>query len=199
VCAARKLDAAAVASACVAGGAPLLQVRQKSGSSGAFFALADAAVRRAAGSDTRVIVNDRADLAQAAGADGVHVGQDDLSPEAVRAIVGDGAIVGVSTHTQDQIDRALAGPASYVAVGPIFTTATKATGYEARGLALVRYAAGRGKPVVAIGGITLARAPQVIAAGASAVAIITDLLVDSDIEQRVRAFVRALPPRPFKV
>jgi thiamine-phosphate pyrophosphorylase len=199
VCAARKLDAAAVASACVAGGAPLLQVRQKSGSSGAFFALADAAVRRAAGSDTRVIVNDRADLAQAAGADGVHVGQDDLSPEAARAIVGDGAIVGVSTHTQDQIDRALAGPASYVAVGPIFTTATKSTGYEARGLALVRYAAGRGKPVVAIGGITLARAPQVIAAGASAVAIITDLLVDSDIEQRVRAFVRALPPRPFKV
>jgi thiamine-phosphate pyrophosphorylase len=199
VCAARELDAAAVASACVAGGAPLLQVRQKSGSSGAFFALAEAVVRRAAGTDTRVIVNDRADLAHAAGAAGVHVGQDDLSPEAARAIVGGGAIVGVSTHTPDQIDRALAGPASYLAVGPIFTTATKATGYEARGLDLVRYAAGRGKPVVAIGGMTLARAPQVIAAGASAVAIITDLLVDSDIEQRVRAFVRALPPRPFKV
>jgi thiamine-phosphate pyrophosphorylase len=199
VCAARQLDAAAVASACVAGGAPLLQVRQKSGSSGAFFALADAVVRRAAGSATRVIVNDRADLAQAAGADGVHVGQDDLSPEEARAIVGDAAIVGVSTHTADQIDRALAGCASYVAVGPIFTTSTKETGYDARGLELVRYAAGRGKPVIAIGGITLARAPDVIAAGASAVAVIADLLVDSDIEQRVRAFVRALEPRPFKV
>ena len=117
----------------------------------------------------------------------------------MRAIVGDSAIVGVSTHTREQIDRALESPASYVAVGPIFTTRTKATGYDARGLDLVRYAAAGGKPIVAIGGITLSRAPEVIAAGASAVAVITDLLVDSDIEARVRAFGRALPPRPFKV
>ncbi len=156
-------------------------------------------MRRAAGTPTQVIVNDRADIARAAGAHGVHVGQDDLSVAEARAIVGDSAIVGVSTHTREQIDRALESSASYVAVGPIFATSTKATGYGARGLALVRYAAGRGKPVVAIGGITLQRAPDVIAAGAHAVAVITDLLVDEDVEARVRAFGRALPPRPFKV
>ena len=199
MCTARRLDAAAVASACIAGGAPLLQLRQKSGSSGALFALADSVVRRAEGALTRVMVNDRADVARAAGAHGVHVGQDDLSAAEARWIVGDSAIVGVSTHTREQIDRALESPASYLAVGPIFTTSTKATGYHARGLDLVRYAAAGGKPVVAIGGITLSLAPEVIAAGASAVAVITDLLVDSDIEARVRAFGRALPPRPFKV
>ena len=177
----------------------MLQLRQKSGSSGALLALAAEVMRRAAGSPARVIVNDRADLARAAGAHGVHVGQDDLGVDEVRTIVGDAAIVGVSTHTPEQVDRALAGSASYVAVGPIFATATKATGYDARGLDLLRYAAGRGKPIVAIGGITLARAPEVIEAGASAVAVITDLLVDADVEDRVRAFVRALPPRLFKV
>ena len=156
-------------------------------------------VRRAAGTTTRVIVNDRADLARAAGAHGVHVGQDDLSPAEARAIVGPAAIVGVSTHTREQIDRALESCASYVAVGPVYTTTTKDTGYDARGLDLVRYAAGRGKPVVAIGGITLSRAGEVVAAGASAVAVITDLLVEIDVEQRVRAFGRALPPRPIKV
>jgi thiamine-phosphate pyrophosphorylase len=148
---------------------------------------------------TQVIVNDRADLARAAGAHGVHVGQDDLSPADARAIVGPEAIVGVSTHTRDQVDRAVESAASYVAVGPVYATTTKATGYDARGLDLVRYAAGRGKPVVAIGGITLSRAAEVIAAGATAVAVITDLLVENDVEQRVRAFARALPPRPFKV
>jgi len=199
VCAARQRDAAAVASACIAGGAPLLQLRQKSGSSGGLFALAAEIMRRAAGTPTQVIVNDRADIARAAGAHGVHVGQDDLSVAEARAIVGDSAIVGVSTHTREQIDRALGSSASYVAVGPVFATSTKATGYGARGLALVRYAAGRGKPVVAIGGITLQRAPEVIAAGAHAVAVITDLLVNEDVEARVRAFGRALPPRPFKV
>jgi len=199
VCAARGLDAAAVASACIAGGVPLLQLRQKTGSSGALFALTHDVLRRAAGTSTQVIVNDRADIARAAGAHGVHVGQDDLSAAEVRAIVGEPAIVGVSTHTREQIDRALESPASYVAVGPIFATNTKATGYDARGLDLVSYAAGRGKPVVAIGGITLPRAPQVIAAGAHAVAVITDLLEDGDVERRVRAFGRALPPRPFKV
>ncbi|MEO7270698.1 MAG: thiamine phosphate synthase [Vicinamibacterales bacterium] len=199
VCAARQIDAADAASACIAAGVPLLQLRQKSGSSGALFALAAVVVRRAEGTPTQVIVNDRADLARAAGAQGVHLGQDDLGPADVRAILGPDAIVGVSTHTREQIDRALDSAASYVAVGPVFATATKDTGYDARGLDLVRYAAGRGKPVVAIGGITLSRAPEVIAAGASAVAVITDLLVERDLEQRVRAFAHALPPQVFKV
>jgi thiamine-phosphate pyrophosphorylase len=198
-CAARRLDPLAVADACLRGGARLLQLRDKSAATAAFLDLADRVVARAGGLGARVIINDRADIAALSRADGVHVGQDDLSIADVRAIVGPAAIVGVSTHTRDQIDRALAGDASYVAVGPIFTTITKQTGYGARGLDLVAYAAGRGKPVVAIGGITLARAPAVVAAGASAVAIITDLVADADVETRVRAVVDALPARPFNV
>ena len=147
----------------------------------------------------RVIVNDRADDAALAPADGVHVGQDDLAVADVRAIVGPASIVGLSTHTREQIDRAIDSDADYVAVGPVFATATKDTGYDARGLDLVEYAAGRGKPIVAIGGITLARAPAVVSAGASAVAVITDLLVGDDVEARVRAFTAALPALPFKV
>ena len=161
--------------------------------------LADRVVAAAHAAGARVIVNDRADVAQMAHADGVHVGQTDLPVAAARAIVGRDGIVGVSTHDRDQIDVALASEASYVAVGPVFLTATKETGYSPRGLDLVRYAAGRGKPIVAIGGITLERAPEVVAAGASALAVIADILVGNDAEARVRAFVERLPPQPFKV
>jgi thiamine-phosphate pyrophosphorylase len=150
----------------------------------------------------QVVVNDRADIAAMSKSDGVHVGQEDLSVADVRAIVGRSAIVGLSTHTPEQLDRGLETDASYVAVGPIFGTTTKATGYDARGLDLVAAAAGRGKPIVAIGGITLANAASVMSAGASAVAVITDLLPSGDYEdivRRVRAFVSALPALPFKV
>src|SRR5262249_3750622 len=137
--------------------------------------------------------------ARMAGADGLHVGQDDLDVESARKIVGGNAILGVSTHDRLQIDAALDSSASYVAVGPVFDTRTKETGYDARGLELVAYAAGRGKPVVGIGGITLERAASVLEAGASAVAVISDLLTSGDIEARARAFVSALPALPFKV
>ena len=90
------------------------------------------------------------------------------------------------------MDEAVAGTATYVAVGPIFGTATKDTGYSARGLELVRYAAGRGKPVVAIGGITLDRVERVVEAGASAVAVIGDLLTGGDPERRTREFLARL-------
>ena len=184
--------------ACLRGGARLLQIRWKGESSAAFLELADRVVGVGGPCGARVIVNDRADLARLAGA-GVHVGQDDLDVASTRAIVGPDAIVGVSTHNRDQIDAALRSSASYVAVGPIFETRTKEAGYEARGLALVTYAAGRGKPVVGIGGITLERAANVIEAGASAVAVISDLLAYGDVEARVHAFVTALPARPFNV
>jgi thiamine-phosphate pyrophosphorylase len=93
-----------------------------------------------------------------------------------------------------QIDAAAAEPISYIAVGPVFGTRTKNTGYDAVGLALVAEAAlrSRGRPVVAIGGITLARAPEVIAAGASSVAVISDLLTDGDPAERVAAYLRVL-------
>ncbi len=190
-CHARGLDAAAVAEGFLSAGARLIQVRDKDSGSAAALALAERVVRSAAARGARVIVNDRADIARLAGADGVHVGQDDLPVEAVRALLPPAAIVGVSTHTAEQVDAAMETPAAYVAVGPIFGTATKETGYEARGLDLVRYASGRGKPIVAIGGVTLARVPGLLAAGAASVAVISDLLPGTPGEQ-VRRYLEAL-------
>jgi thiamine-phosphate pyrophosphorylase len=145
-----------------------------------------------------VIVNDRADIARLSAADGVHVGQEDLSVAAVRRLLGESAIVGLSTHTCDQIDAAAREPASYVAVGPVFGTRTKATGYDAVGLERVAYAAarlGERADLVAIGGITLKNASEVVDAGATAVAIITDLLATGNPEARVRAYLAELGER----
>jgi thiamine-phosphate pyrophosphorylase len=173
-------------------GVRLVQLRAKDERDGAFLTLAESLVQAAHASGARVIVNDRADIARLAGADGVHVGQDDLPVEHVRAILGPSAIVGLSTHDRAQIDAALAGAATYVAVGPVFATATKDTGYDPRGLELVRYAAGRGKPVAAIGGITLDRVPDVLAAGPSYLAVISDLLRAGDPVARVRDYLRSI-------
>ena len=185
-----------LAAAYVRGGATFLQLRAKNLSGEAFLATAAAVVQLAHRHGARVLVNDRADIARLAGADGVHVGEDDLTPAAVRSIVGDAAIVGLSTHTVEQIERAVDQPVSYLAVGPVFVTATKATGYDAIGLDRVRDAArragARGLPLVAIGGITLENAASVLAAGAASVAVIGDLLGTGDPEARVRAFVERL-------
>ena len=109
-------------------------------------------------------------------------------------MLGPDAIVGYSTHTTDQFDAALLEPVSYVAVGPVFGTSTKETGYKAVGLELVSAAAARlhDRPLVAIGGITLDRVPDLIAAGASAVAVIADLLVGNDPVKRVADYIRVL-------
>jgi thiamine-phosphate pyrophosphorylase len=176
------------------GGATVIQLRAKRLPSGAFLDLCDAAVALAMPYKADIIVNDRLDLALMSGASGVHLGQDDLSPAAARQLLGPRAIVGYSTHTIDQIDKAMLEPASYIAIGPVFGTTTKETGYDAVGLALVSAASARaqGRPVVAIGGITLQRVPSVIAAGASAVAVIGDLLATNDPQGRVRAYLQAL-------
>ena len=177
------------------GDADFLQLRDKSSSSSggaARLALADAICARVHARGGRLIVNDRPDIARMCGADGVHVGQDDMSVADARRVVGDDAIVGVSTHDEAQVAAAVKTTATYVAVGPIYGTATKDTGYTARGLALVRHGATTAdRPVVAIGGITLERAPEVIAAGAASVAVISDLLRGDPIE-RVRQFLRQL-------
>ncbi|MGH9410224.1 MAG: thiamine phosphate synthase [Vicinamibacterales bacterium] len=191
LCRERRLDPLALLDAYLRGGASLIQLRDKTSPGGARLDLASTMVRVAHGAGARIVVNDRADVARLAGADGVHVGQDDLSVEEVRAIVGSGAVVGVSTHDERQLEQALRTSASYIAVGPIYGTSSKDTGYSARGLELVQRAARTGRPIVAIGGITLERAPHVIAAGAASVAVISDLLV-GDPEARTRAFVRAL-------
>ena len=195
LCRERRLEPLAVLAAFLAGGATFLQLRDKSRSTAARLALADAVVAQARAAGARVIVNDRADVARLAFADGVHLGQEDLAVEDARRILGAAAIVGLSTHDETQIDAAARTTASYIAVGPIYGTATKDTGYQARGLDLVRRAAATlrprsgqaGKPLVAIGGITLERAADVIAAGAASVAVISDLLRD-DPERMVRSF-----------
>ena len=189
MCSARGLDPEALAGACLAGGARILQLRDKSGSSAAFLDLADRLVQRASAYDARVVVNDRADVARLSGAWGVHVGQNDLDVADVRAMVGHAAVVGISTHDEPQIDAALETDATYVAVGPIFGTATKETGYSARGLDLIRYAANRSKPIVAIGGIALDRVERVVEAGAAGIAVISDLLTTGNPETRTRELI----------
>lgn len=194
LCRLRGLDPAALAGACLAGGARMLQVRQKGreGGGSRLLALVRDVLALARPAGATVIVNDRADIAAMADADGVHVGQQDLPPNAVRTIVGPGAIVGISTHTREQVDEAMQAPVDYIAVGPIFRTSTKDTGYDPRGLELVGHAARGGKPIVAIGGITIGNARAVLDAGAASVAVISDLLAHRDPERRVREFLRAL-------
>lgn len=184
-----------LARAFLAGGVRWLQVRAKTASSAAFFDLCQKIVEEARSLEALVIVNDRADIARLAAASGVHIGQEDLTPAAVRLLVGPAAIVGLSTHTRGQLDAAQAEPVDYLAVGPVFATSTKPTGFDAVGLDLVRHAATLGRPVVAIGGITLANAASVIEAGASSVAVISDLLSASDPEGRARDFIRLLGDR----
>lgn len=171
-------------------------MRAKALGSGAFLAAAAEIVERANAAGALLIVNDRADVARIAGAAGVHVGQDDVTPTDARRLVGEEAIVGLSTHTPAQIAAAVTQPVSYVAVGPVFGTATKSTGYEAVGLHLVataaRAAQERHLPVVAIGGISLEAAPSVIDAGASSVAVISDLFTGGRPADRVRAFLSRL-------
>jgi thiamine-phosphate pyrophosphorylase len=186
------------AAACIDGGATFLQVRAKGVSSAWLFDATTAIVRRAQASGALVVVNDRADLALLAGAGGVHVGQTDLAPAAVRVVVGPEMLVGRSTHTPEQYGAALHEPVDYVAIGPVFATATKATGCDAVGLEGVRGAAARtvarGLPLVAIGGITLDRARSVREGGAQSVAVISDLLATGDPTGRVREFLRVLEP-----
>jgi thiamine-phosphate pyrophosphorylase len=185
-----------LATAFLNGGARFLQLRAKSMPGADLLDAATRIVRAAHASGAQVVINDRADIARLADADGVHVGQADLGPAEVRAIVGEQAMVGLSTHTIDQLERAANQPVSYLAIGPVFGTTSKDTGYDAVGLETVReaarLAAARGVPLVAIGGITLGRAGSVIEAGAASVAVIGDLLTDGDPERRVREFLRRL-------
>ena len=184
---------AALARAFLAGGARLIQLRATSAGSGQLLAWCDDLVSAARPGGARVIVNDRADIALLAGASGVHVGQTDLGPAHARRLLPAGAAVGISTHSPAEVDRSVHEPVSYVAVGPVYRTATKRTGREPVGLDLVRYAArAQAKPVVAIGGITLERAPEVLAAGASAVAVVSDLLRGGDPVRRVGDYAELL-------
>jgi thiamine-phosphate pyrophosphorylase len=195
VCARAKRAPLDVARAFLSAGATLLQLRCKSWGSGAFLELAQAVIADAQRAGAAVIINDRADVAALSGAHGLHVGQDDLLPREARAVIGDRPLLGLSTHTPDQWQAAVQEPVSYIAIGPVFGSGTKATGYQAIGLDTVQRAseaaARAGLPTVAIGGITLSNAASVLAAGAASVAIISDLLA-GDPEARCRALLRML-------
>jgi thiamine-phosphate pyrophosphorylase len=162
----------------VAAGVTLIQYRNKS--SGARSMLADATeLKTRIGSQATLIMNDRPDLCLAAEFDGVHVGQDDLSPESARKIVGPELWLGVSTHNPEQVEAGNRTSADYIAIGPVFSTASKSNSDPVVGLAGIRRARElTGKPLVAIGGITRSNCRSVIEAGADSVAVISDLVQD---------------------
>ena len=165
----------------VEGGCTLLQYRNKGGNARVMLEQARELRRgcrtRVSDLNVRLIMNDRADLCLAAEFDGVHVGQEDLSAESVRRIIGAERWLGVSTHNPEQMAEADGSSADYVAIGPVFSTSSKEKPDPVVGLEGVRRARGlTRKPLVAIGGITRENAAAVIAAGADSVAVISDLL-----------------------
>jgi len=189
-------DVVDLARAFLDGGATFIQLRAKQRSGAWLLDVAERIITIAKPSGASVVINDRSDVAGLSGAAGVHVGQDDLAPAAVRRLLAADRIVGLSTHSLAQIDAAVRQPIDYVAVGPVFGTASKNTGYDAVGLALVREAVARARPhglsVVAIGGVTLEQSADVLRAGASSVAVISDLLVTGDPRARVRQYLDKL-------
>ncbi len=174
------------------GGARILQFRHKGFFSGETLAAAQrmAALCRAA--DAQFVVNDRADLAALLGA-ALHLGQDDLTPSAARKIAGSAAIIGFSTHNEHQLRSAASEPANYLALGPIFGTASKQNPDPVVGLAeLRRLRSFTNRPLVAIGGITRVNAREVLAAGADSVAVIGDLFPeDGNLRARTQEWLSA--------
>ena len=166
----------------IAGGAEIIQLRDKYATPRDFYEAAKTALEIARKRGVKIIINDRADVALALKADGVHLGQDDLPPDRARKILGDQAIIGFSTHDLEQAVAATKLPINYLAIGPVYATLTKenpekTVGIE--GVKMVREAVGD-FPLVAIGGITLENFRDVFGAGASSAAIIGDLLRDAD-------------------
>jgi thiamine-phosphate pyrophosphorylase len=173
-----------------AAGVTLLQYRDKSGNAREILAQARE-LKRLLGSSVKLIMNDRADLCLAANFDGVHVGQDDLSPQGVRKVIGGHLCLGVSTHNPEQLARADETTADYLAIGPVFHTLSKVNPDPVIGLEGVREARSlTRKPLVAIGGITRENCRSVIEAGADTVAVISDLLRDPG--KSAEAFLRVL-------
>jgi thiamine-phosphate pyrophosphorylase len=174
-------------------GVRLLQYRNKTASSRQLFESASRLSALLIPPGVSFVVNDRADVAALSGAGGVHVGQEDLSVQAARCVIGSDKWVGVSTHNLEQFERAAATSADYIAVGPVFSTSTKTNPDPVIGLNFISKArALTSKPIVAIGGITLDRAAEVIRAGADSVAVISDILFAPDPAKRARQFIDLL-------
>jgi thiamine-phosphate pyrophosphorylase len=187
-------DPAALARMLLEAGARIMQLRLKEAGSRDFLATAREIAGLCRSHGAMLIVNDRADIARLADAAGVHVGQDDLPLADARAIMGTGSIVGVSTHSVEQARAAAAGGADYIGFGAIYPGGLKNVA-KAQGLERLRAVrAAVSLPIVAIGGITETTMPEVLAAGADAAAIITDVVRASDIPAKVRALLAIEPP-----
>lgn len=179
------------------GGATLVQLRDKHAPALEFYEQAKAALEVANRRGVQLIINDRADIALALGATGVHLGQDDLPPEAARRLLGEDAIIGYSTHSLAQIQQAAKLPIDYFAIGPIFPTSTKKNPDPVVGLDGVRLAreAIGNRPLVGIGGISPANAREVIDAGADSLALIHALLSDQQkIGETLQSLLTSLRP-----
>jgi thiamine-phosphate pyrophosphorylase len=171
------------------GGAKMIQLRAKAMSSRDFIQLAQKARDLTIPFDCKLIVNDRIDIALGSAADGVHLGQEDLPLEVGRKLLGD-RLIGISTHSLEQAKEAEANGADYIGFGPLFGTATKNTGYTARGLEMLsRIRAAVDLPIVAIGGITEANIQDVWRVGADSAAIISDILKADDVAAKVSAIL----------
>ena len=176
-----------------AGGATLIQLREKAAAPREFYEAALEAMKVARSLGVRIIINDRVDIAIAVGADGAHVGQDDLPPAQARKLLGQERIVGYSTHNLEQALAADSLPVDYIAFGPIFQTMTKENPDPVVGLeSLSQIKRHISKPLVAIGGITLERARSVIEAGADSLAIISDLYSTGDIAGHTRSLLNCV-------
>ncbi|MDP8987726.1 MAG: thiamine phosphate synthase [Actinomycetota bacterium] len=189
-------DAGAVVGAVgdvLAGGAPLVQLRCKAGSDRERWSVAEMVSERCRRAGARLVVNDRADVARAVGADGVHVGDDDLPVAAVRRVLGPSAVVGATCRTPEAARRAEAEGATYLGVGPAYATSTKAGLPQPLGPAGVgRVAMAVAIPVIAVGGVTAARVPELLDVGCHGVAVSAAVFAAPDLRAATEELVAAL-------
>lgn len=179
-------------------GVRLLQYRDKRAPARQYLAASRQLAELLGPRGVSLIVNDRPDVAFLAGAKGVHVGQEDLDVEQARRVAGPDKFVGVSTHNLEQFERAMASSADYIAVGPVYTTSTKANPDPVVGVDFLRRVRPlTDKPIVAIGGITPDRAAAVIEAGADSVAVISGILSAPDPGQGARQYIKVLESAKF--
>jgi len=172
-------------------GVELLQYRDKQGSTRRLFEVSKELLQWARPLGIQVIVNDRADVAAVVRAGGVHVGQEDLNVADARMVVGDGCLVGVSTHNWQQFEIAAQSSADYIAIGPVSETSTKVNADPCVGLDLIRRARkATAKPIVAIGGITLESAREIWQAGADCVAVARDIVCAEQPDSRATAYLK---------
>ncbi len=175
----------------ILGGARMIQIRDKRASSAELYAAAKECVAFARKTGVLIIINDRTDIAMAAGAGGVHLGQEDMPADMARELLGTGAIIGLSTHSLEQAREAIKMPVDYIAVGPIFDTGTKERTDPVIGLRTLKMIREEIGPfsLAAIGGIDDKNIQSVLTSGADSAAIISALIKDTDaIEQKMRRF-----------